>query len=408
MKTELEWFNCGVKKPNKIESNGREVLSRYNIGKKIITIKTSVKYLEEIVMDGMIDWAYVNLPEEKEGIKCYKCGDKNAKSKLILNGEELHICEKCWKLPFDSTKRTKNRDDYVKSRLSEIDALEIEVEYVRKLIEEFKCKKCGTFNLVKGRCGLCLTDSSKETISRSAEFGGKKHFTCGKCSQPSEMNLICDNCSNDGWIWPLKQLPEEGQRVEVNALSRGIFEYSIFNGHNFEDKYGMRIEDVIGWRPLRDGAHNSACGSCKKHPCGCSKKEERNSEQLPKDYIFGNEFGYLVGDTSDEKKYIADENGKFVETERKPDFSKLREGDLIVADYQGNEIVGFYRPFNDKNILIGFFRNGGGGMTEKEKIKKLIRINIDEPKNSVDLCELYKDKLDYSGVLYKSYPFEEI
>lgn len=85
MKTELEWFNSEIKKPNKIESKGREVLARYNIGGKVIALKVSVKYLDEVVIDGMIDWAYVNLPEEEveEEVKCKMCGKKQKLSEVM-------------------------------------------------------------------------------------------------------------------------------------------------------------------------------------------------------------------------------------------------------------------------------------------------------------------------------------
>lgn len=158
----------------------------------------------------------------------------------------------------------------------------------------------------------------------------------------------------EGWIWPLKQLPEEGKKVEIKIMLntddviKHNDKYHAFykKGYFYREwEFNSMFDDVIAWRPL---------------------KEEKTEE-------------------------------------RKPDFSKLREGDLIIADYNDKKIVGFYRPFSEKNILIGFFKGGGGGMTEKENIKKIIRINIDEPEK----MEKCSENINHRAI-YNAYTFKEI
>lgn len=201
--------------------------------------------------------------------------------------------------------------------------------------------------------------------------------------QRKYVQMMRDKIVEDEWIWPLKQLPEEGRQVEVKVLGIDESIKCYLDQSEFYKDSSTIVPNVIAWRPLRDGAHNAACGSCKKHPCGCSKKEDRKPEQPPKGYMFGNDSGYLVIDTSNHKKYVGDENGKFVETEYKPDFNKLRKGDLVVLYFNGGEFSGYIINIDDEILTVSPIKNSNILSNQYtyhiDGIKKIIRINIDKP-----------------------------
>lgn len=81
-----------------------------------------------------------------------------------------------------------------------------------------------------------LANKEKETIRRSHEF----------------RNYPLDD---EGWIWPLKQLPEDGQEVEVKHLdgeeNKTFFIGKTFRGGKYIAAPPYYI-DVIAWRPLKE------------------------------------------------------------------------------------------------------------------------------------------------------------
>lgn len=268
-------------------------------------------------------WAYVNLPEEEE------------------EGKAPEFV-KCQNLPC------------IFSRYETLDEIKEQISKLKGGI--CYCGVCGkhgngNYELVEKHIEKCLHEK-KDEVGRGTspgfvfhfnEISGKKHFTCGKCSQASEMDLICENCSNDGWIWPLEQLPEEGQKVEVKVL--GIDEHIkcyLDQSEFYKDSLTI-VPNVIAWRPL---------------------KEEKKPEA------------------------------------RKPDFSKLKEGDLIFIDSgDSRNSVGYFGSFNLGFIIMnsGDSYQGYNFCLLVDKIKKIIRINIGK--------KMTQKELSYNPDYY---PFEEI
>ena len=69
--------------------------------------------------------------------------------------------------------------------------------------------------------------------------------------------------------------------------------------------------------------------------------------------------------------------------EKRPDFGKLREGNLIaISYYERNQIyVGFFNNyFDDDYIEISSHKNGSGITFCKKKINKITKINLEEQK----------------------------
>lgn len=303
MKTVLEWVSYKDRNANKEEAKGRPVIFRYKIN-NVLFIKVCSG--DEIVscpkhLTEAIDWAYVNLPQEEVKIK-------------VSSGElpKLQPCDSCW--------------------------------------------KCGTtenlYNKLKHVCKKCNGEEKKETISRSPEARErptvKDYFDAGLIPEGLRKEFVKDD---EGWIWPLKRVPEEGQEVEVKRLSFERDFKSVFDGEFFLefDNDEKTIHDVIAWRPLREG-----------------KKPE----------------------------------------DKKPDFSKLREGDFVVVSLLNVgvenkivDLVGYFRTSSWDTFYFSRLKNGFDVCEKlKKDIKKIIRINIDR-ESSIKLPGQLK-----TG----NYPFEEI
>jgi hypothetical protein len=198
-----------------------------------------------------------------------------------------------------------------------------------------------------------------------------------KEAQGRAITFECDSCSNDGWIWPLKQLPEKGQKVEVmffvdNKIEKDAF----FDGKIFRGRHYVGYSNVIAWRPLREFECINA--TCK------------------------NKY-------SDTDKSMHCKDCRHALETRKPDFNKLKEGDLVVVNLEkGHIITGFFYSLY-KICDIGFIDISNMrdrmidrklGQIELSKIKKIIRINIDNQKRELPAYCGAPDQLYYS--------FEEI
>lgn len=229
----------------------------------------------------------------------------------------------------------------------------------------------------------------KTALKKEAEE--MKGYQCFKCGSNytvgiilfgnGESNQICQKCwehpfksnkeDSEGWIWPMRQLPDVKQKVEVKRLGfnrnfKAIFEGELFVEEGSEDKV---VEDVIAWRPRREEklVNSPICPECHKpfyrNPIGA--------------------MGLISKSMYCDKCTEGFQNPK--PEERRPDFSKLREGDFIMITYcDSKELHSLFFHGQDKLTIVGAnykaSLQNGYMYFYKHEIKKIIRINIDSEK----------------------------
>ncbi len=307
----------------------------------------------------ILAYAYVNLPEDEEERKeVYKISC---------------WCDKCNK----GEGETKKFDDYMKNILSKKEVKEVE-ESAKEAFRSHEFRS----NPV---------DVKKIDIKdiRPTHF----EFVCEKCSEHQKKKLTCDNCQNDGWIWPLKRLPEKANKVEVKIMNDKVNQKGFFDGTWFKSSYCCEVmehecdkfifDDVIAWRPLMEEMKTYQCQDC--------HKSFKNKEIM----MFCDECKGIKNKAED----------------RKSDFSKLKEGDAVIIEkYDGSFFLGFFkeeigdvgekfktRKFFSFSSKKGNYYHASSFFTYGDEIKKIIRINIDEAIPFVR----------WDSEIY-AYPFEEI
>ncbi len=340
MKTELEWF----KPEDRLPEDGRGVIvcfidSDGDNGFSEASFYENEKYFETPFFDTfsfefgywnneekenekITHWAYVNLPEENEVYEI--------------------TCDECKKVIGEANKKPHAQN--FKDLCKECREKEEEAKKIRN-----ECCK------LKSQC-VCLVNKEED------------------------------------WIWPLKQLPEEGQEVEIKfshwCEDQEIPANAIFKKNRFLGReYGEKLINIIAWRPLNEKNLHSKCSSkdCafnEEHLKNILKKtEEGNNVVFCGECLEIGNYNLLV-DMS-RKKYLTEKAEKEYyagfssKKERKPDLSKLKEGDLIMVYFNdGRKYYGEYNFLGKKDDLLHLI--GFNFFFNLKSIKKIIRINIDE------------------------------
>lgn len=369
MKTTLEWVMWKDKKPEKKEAQGRAILFECDNGAVNLIIYDMNHPLDFISGYNIIRWAYVNLPEEEEKVICDICKERKADFSRLVKPWELkdkmfeYACEKC--IPTES--------DFLLGRW-----------------ERLRYKEESPY------------PSIQEAV-KGAELFDIKHshynFNCSKCSKSQRIGLTCDNCLNDGWIWPLKQLPEDDIIIEVINFDKEKIKarYCKGVGYFYDAETEGWLDDVIAWRPLRE--------EVKRFENGDSLKNEVTGDvSIFYDGVWYNlDKVFKLGINKNESPQVEP---------RKPDFSKLKDGDLVVVNLEAGHIItgffcGLYKNLDIGVIDISNMRDRMSdrklGQIELSKIKKIICINIDE---TFTFLENIPGTVKYNDV--NAYKFEEI
>lgn len=215
------------------------------------------------------------------------------------------------------------------------------------------------------------------------------------------------NCLCDKDIWqPIKEEKEENNYTPVQMSCRDCGKVEICSLPN----------------DLLSGFGEMVCGNCneifnktinlkdeKKYKC-LTCKNEKTKEDL---YI--EEGAHALAEAGNLNyavcKDCVEKFEKKNNEERTPDFSKLREGDMVLIKEENINFIGFVEKITANGLFIRCRNKDMPNCYVTPiyfyRIKKIIRINIDEPWKMDYACENCKKASDgFTGL--NAYPFEEI